>query len=332
MDRHQFDQLARTLATPGTRRGLLGAAFAAMAGLSQASDGAAARKKGARKDKQRARKQRRKRKTNRNSNTTSNTNSSNTPDDGRTSQRLTFCQNGQTITAPSDQSEALLAAGATPGACPDPDGACLDSGAACAATSECCGDLVCAYIEHGVGVCRVNHAPVAHAISVRNPWRSPCVPITLTGYEPDRDFVRFRIVTTPTEGFLSDLSLENTGAAGWTTGLPAPPLPDGADMTCPPRRCRTASCDTAPTGTCSDCSVGVEIGDRALWFRDQDGELVPTAGAFYTCPEGWYFASSFCYIPYKSTFKGSDAFTYSMVDEHGAEGPAVSVDIDVYET
>jgi hypothetical protein len=255
------------------------------------------------------------------------------PDSGGNSKTLTFCQDGQTITAPSDQKPSLLAAGATLGACVDPGETCLQADAACAATSNCCGDLVCAYIEHGVGVCRVNHVPVAFNLSIRNPWRSPCVPITLRGYEPDYDFLRYRINTAPSNGFLTDMNLDTHSSPGWTRGLPAPPLPADVPERCGPRPCELFdNCDQPSSGgICPDCTIGVESGARSGWFPDRDGTLLPSAGAFFTCPEGWYTATSFCYIPYKSTFTGSDFFTFSMVDEHGAEGQTAQVNIDIYE-
>lgn len=324
MDRLQFDHLARSLAASGSRRGLLGVTAALLAGIGQVADLEATRKK------KRRRKQKRKGK--------------NKPGGGTKPQTLTFCQDGQTITAPRDQKEALLAAGATLGACSDPGDRCAVTGEACTASADCCGDQVCGGGKTNAQLCRPNHVPVALDISVRHPWKSPCVPITFQGYEPDFDLARVQIVTAPARGFLTEyLSSSARGAAkasgsevaresggGWTTGLPAPELPQDLPRDCAPR---CLLFDTCPANEeCSDCTLGVDPDSRSWWFLDADGTLVPTVGVFHVCPEGWYMASALCYIPFTSNFKGTDSFTYSLIDEHGAEGLPARVNIDIYET
>lgn len=327
MDRLQVDQLARSLAASGSRRGLLGVATAALLpGMGQIADLEAARKK-----KQR-RKQKRKGK--------------NKPGGGTTPQALTFCQGGQTITAAPDQKDAMLAAGATLGACPDPGGRCANTGEACTASTDCCSDQVCGGGKTNAQICRPNHVPVALDISVRNLWRSPCVPVTLQGYEPDFDLARFRFVMQPSEGFLTQYisrsapgvvtTLEDDRARvrddNRSAALPAPELPTDLPRNCAPRCLLFDTCPAAE-GECPDCTLGVDPDSRSWLIWDEDGNLVPSAASVNRiCPEGWYLSESFCYIPYKSTFKGTDAFTYVMVDEHGAEGPEARVNIDIYET
>jgi hypothetical protein len=151
-------------------------------------------------------------------------------DKGKPQKTLSFCQNGQTITAPRSQQEALLAAGATLGACPDPGDPCAKTGEACTSSANCCGAEVYGAGKTNAQACRSNHVPVALDVTVSNPWQC-AVPGGCMGYDPDFDLARVRILSLPQSDFLTEfvggdpVDLSNVSGTifsgkGWATGLP----------------------------------------------------------------------------------------------------------------
>ena len=47
--------------------------------------------------------------------------------------------------------------------------------------------------------------------------------------------------------------------------------------------------------------------------------------------EWGFFSATVCYVPFSSTFVGSDTFTYTVVDVDGNESAPASVSIEIYE-
>jgi len=120
--------------------------------------------------------------------------------------------------------------------------------------------------------------PVATDTTVRHPWKSPCVPITLGGWDADSDpgeewtyppwkWPRVIITTAPTRGFLTQYISRPNAAA-------------------PSSRAQAADEGLGLTTT---------IASGGIW--------------------AWY--GSLCYIPFTSTFTGTDSFTYALVDNDG---------------
>lgn len=183
--------------------------------------------------------------------------------------------------------------------------------------ADCCGESVCdcgqiVYYPRGrvvqckrPGVCRPNHAPVALSLDVKHPWRFANVPVDLVGYEPDsEEFLTFRIVTNPEHGFLTLVNEVFVGEPG-ASALPAPPIPADAPRDCFPR-CSATSLTCDWNTRCPDCN--------GRW-----------------CPEGFYANDTITYIPFSTTFTGTDSFTYAAVDLYGAEGPPALVTITIFE-
>lgn len=184
--------------------------------------------------------------------------------------------------------------------------------------SDCCGELVCdcgqvLYYPPGgqvveckrAGFCRPNRAPVALNLDFKlaRQFRGDELrPIFLNGYESDDDFFTFRIVTQPVNGFLAYYNEVFMGEPG-DPALPATPIAADAEMDCYPR-CRLGR-DCRQT-SCADCSRGL-------------------------CPEGWYKDEYIEYIPFSSTFTGTDSFTYAAVDLYGAEGPTALVTLMIFD-
>ena len=44
-----------------------------------------------------------------------------------------------------------------------------------------------------------------------------------------------------------------------------------------------------------------------------------------------FFAATMCYVPFSSTFTGSDTFTYTAVDVDGNESAPASATIEIFE-
>ena len=186
----------------------------------------------------------------------------------------------------------------------------------------------------GPGACRLNHRPRVAPVTVRSPWRSPCVPIVMTGLDADGDPMSYWVTTQPKFGTLtlSDSHYSATagsaadgltsgageqapgagknGALAWE-GLPAPPLPQ-AEINCVPRVYFHDLGSIPGGGICPDCGGG------------------PNGGHLY-CPEGFYWQWAICYISVSPTFTGFDSFQYVAVDSHGAVSEPVTVQIEIYE-
>jgi hypothetical protein len=153
------------------------------------------------------------------------------------------------------------------------------------------------------GVCRVNHTPVAVDFDVRHPWKSPCVPATAQGYDYDYDPIFFRLVTLPKKGFLEGF-ISSSRADGATARAIAPALEYNSFGN--PPGWSTGVPSPVPAGS-GDCSPPKQ------------------------CPEGWYQAATECWVPNQPTFTGFDAFTFSVVDMHGAESETVTFTIEIFE-
>jgi hypothetical protein len=203
-----------------------------------------------------------------------------------------------------------------------------------------CGQVLQINTEHVYtctrpGVCRANHAPTAFGVSVRFPWRSFCVPITIFSIDSDGDLTQFgSIVSPPQEGYVTEfvptpagrvvasgatvattdaypfLKFNGISNISWADDLPAPPLPDGTPIDCYPR------C-SGYGGTCRD-SEGNHMGDCPGCVDKQ-------------CPEGEYRAQAFCYVPFQTTYTGVDSFQFAAIDQHGAQSAPVTVAIEIYD-
>lgn len=125
--------------------------------------------------------------------------------------------------------------------------------------------------------------PLATNVSVKNDVRSPCVPITLGGFDIDTDPHDYSawpsaiLVSLPRWGFLTQF------AAAAPTPLSGAGRPD-------------AFASTATTLLSA---------------------LVPAQPYYGT----FAYSGALCYIPFVSTYTGSDTFTYALVDKDGNVSP-----------
>lgn len=153
-------------------------------------------------------------------------------------------------------------------------------------------------------------APLAVDFSVRNPWKSPCVPITIGGWDADSDpqaewvyppwlLPRIFTHTAPSRGFLTPY---------WSSSA----LAEDANQ--------TAQAEAEPgAAQASQQAQNYEFGT----------ELIGTSPALpLTAHESYY--ASFCYIPFTSTFTGTDSFSFVLVDQDGNVSEPAQVNIDIY--
>ena len=152
----------------------------------------------------------------------------------------------------------------------------------------------------------VSPKPLAFDVSIKHPWKPACIPVTMHAQDIDTDpearvvyplryFPLFQIKTHPTRGFLTD-----------TVSYRARP----------PRLMKA--------------SISQPLGDTV--------DSVPHAGttghrggvADTVSPWG-FFAATVCYVPFSSTYLGSDSFTYTVIDVDGNESEPASVDIEIFE-
>ncbi len=153
-------------------------------------------------------------------------------------------------------------------------------------------------------------APLAVDFSVRSPWKSPCVPITIGGWDADSDpqaewvyppwlLPRIFIHTAPTRGFLTQY---------WSSRAPV----EDANQ--------TAQAEAEPSAAqAAQQAQNYEFGT----------EFVGTSPALPLGGDESYYAS-FCYMPFTSIFTGTDSFTFVLVDQDGNVSEPGRVNIDIY--
>jgi hypothetical protein len=168
------------------------------------------------------------------------------------------------------------------------------------------------------GACRTNHAPEAfdQLIQYIHPggdWDThDVVPVTLTGFDADDDWLYVRIVEGPTQGWLeTNDSWEVLRGAGWSEGAPPPAV---AAAPCIPHCFRDESCPDS-NDVCPGCGPCPE------------DHCVPTEYKY--CQEGQYRTFALVYRPNSTRWNGSDVFRYSVIDQHGAESAPARVTISV---
>jgi hypothetical protein len=78
-------------------------------------------------------------------------------------------------------------------------------------------------------------------------------------------------------------------------------------------------------------SISVPLGETVDSVPDQvgtTGNRAPVPGPI--SPWG-FFAATICYVPFSSTFVGSDTFSYTAVDVDGNESAPASATIEIFE-
>jgi hypothetical protein len=156
----------------------------------------------------------------------------------------------------------------------------------------------------------ISPVPSAFDIDIKHPWKAACIPVTLNAQDIDTDPKAvvvfplrydplFRIKEYPRYGYLTDYVSRSAPASGMT-GMSAKSI-------------------SVPLGETVD-SVPDQVGTT--------GNRAPVPGPI--SPWG-FFAATICYVPFSSTFVGSDTFSYTAVDVDGNESAPASATIEIFE-
>ena len=152
----------------------------------------------------------------------------------------------------------------------------------------------------------VSPVPLAFDINIKHPWKAACIPVTMHAQDIDTDPKTsvvyplrydplFKIKTYPSKGFLTDYVSKSAAAASISTKSISVPLGDTVD---------------------------------SVNHMGTTGNRAPVPGP--VSPWGFY-AATVCYVPFSSTYLGSDSFTYTAIDVDGNESAPASVSIDIFE-
>lgn len=172
--------------------------------------------------------------------------------------------------------------------------------------------------------------PRTYDVNIKHPWKPVCIPVTMHATDIDTDPrtlvvypLRYRpmlvIKTHPSQGFLTDyVSSARSASAAVSAAAPlSTPV-------------ATLSADASPTIT---SGISVPLGDDEFsvpgsWGGGMHNSMMSVPGPI--TPRG-FFSSTICYVPFSSTFVGSDTFSYSVVDVDGNESNVSSVSIEIFE-
>lgn len=150
----------------------------------------------------------------------------------------------------------------------------------------------------------ISPVPYAFDVNIKHPWKAACIPVSMHAQDIDTDmmihtvypkryFPYFKIKTHPSKGFLTDSVSYRA--------RPARPI---------------------------KTSISVPLGEDLTEHAGMTGNRAPVAET--VSPWGFY-VSTLCYIPFSSTFLGSDTFTYTVIDVDGNESEPASVSIEIFE-
>jgi hypothetical protein len=198
----------------------------------------------------------------------------------------------------------------------------------------CCGDQVCGGVAVGYTDCRINHAPTACDVNVKNPWKSTCVSFTMRAGDPDGDIGWLEIDSPPTHGIVTAyistigpsggaIRAEGGSALRAFVAEAASPEEPGGDVI----RAQTVNiCERWSDYPAPDypprCDPPVAYpGDKTRFYNVGN----------YHCADAAFFQRTMCYVPLSSTFTGLDSFTYVGVDEFGRRSEPASVTIEIIE-
>ena len=144
--------------------------------------------------------------------------------------------------------------------------------------------------------------PTAVALNTRSPWRSPCVPILLAGWDADTNFdlpagyepgrspnpwLTARVVGLPQQGYLTRFVQDQR-----LLDTPSPPAAQ------------------------ADANVLQE--------------LVPARTPLHKL-WGFNFYGAICYVPFQATYTGFDSFSFEVVDADGNVSSPTTLEIEIFE-
>lgn len=203
----------------------------------------------------------------------------------------------------------------------------------------------------------ISPVPFAFDILIKHPWKAACIPVTMHAQDIDTDptvsvtyplryYPLFRIKTHPQQGFLIDYVARRTpdgdeairfasARGSFDYVLPKTGYvkvgTQAAARVVPSPTSAAALSAKATKSTTSTSGISVPLGDTVDSVPDHwgiTGHRAPVPGP--VSPWG-FFADTLCYVPFSSTFVGSDTFEYTVVDVDGNESAPASVSIEIFE-
>jgi len=182
--------------------------------------------------------------------------------------------------------------------------------------------------------------PVPSVISpnIKHPWKPACIPFTMGAMDPDTDWVipddwyhgapwwpypTFKFLTHPSQGFITDYVSFRTPSGDEAIRFAS--ARGSFDYVLPPTGMVKVGAQAASVQTAvQDPLPGIqEVMEprpaHITWLNEQ------TPGASFN------FAMTWCYVPFSSTFVGSDTFTYQVTDPDGNVSQPGVVSIEVFE-
>jgi hypothetical protein len=148
-------------------------------------------------------------------------------------------------------------------------------------------------------------APAAVDVSIKSPWKTPCVPVTMHGNDPKLDpySYGYQILTLPSYGYLAAF-------------VPSQRIRSNPILSTGPSQGlgHAASRETSRGASNATSNATVESAIPSPFPpASYDGGVSPGDPA--DNPFGLIGAKTECYIPFSSTWVGIDTFTYGVWDE-----------------
>jgi hypothetical protein len=182
--------------------------------------------------------------------------------------------------------------------------------------------------------------PVPSVLSpnIKHPWKPACIPFTMGAMDPDTDWIipdswyhgapwwpypTFKFLTHPSQGFITDYVSFLTPSGDEAIRFAS--ARGSFDYVLPKTGMVKVGTQAASVqAVVQDPLPGIqEVMEprpaHITWLNEQ------TPGASFN------FAMTWCYVPFSSTFVGSDTFTYQVTDPDGNVSQPGVVSIEVFE-
>jgi len=176
--------------------------------------------------------------------------------------------------------------------------------------------------------------PVARNLNIAAPWKQIYLPVALVALDADsydgRGFVWledpfpwpvFCVRTAPSHGFLTDHVASRD------------PDKDGPGVIRYASKSLRFDYRLPQTGMVK-AGTRAAAGQVTVQPKDQTFVMtIPAQGVYPLGAPGYdhNFVATFCWVPYSSTWVGSDTFTYDVIDPDGYVSGTVSVGIEIFE-
>jgi len=184
--------------------------------------------------------------------------------------------------------------------------------------------------------------PSVLEVNIKHPWKPACVPFTMGAMDPDTDWVipddwyhgapwwpypTFKFLTYPSNGFITDYVSFRTPDGDEAIRFAS--ARGSFDYVLPKTGMvkvgtQAASAQAAVKAVVQDPLPGIEevMEPRPAHITWLNGQ---TSGPSFN------FAMTWCYVPFSSTFVGSDTFTYQVTDPDGNVSAPGVVSIEIFQ-